>query len=228
MTSRIFAASLIACALGVAACSSWGSCGNPGGSATSGGASSGGGPSGTTPRTPIPDPFVGSWSSGNVSVTTFFNPSTGSFASPSGPGVSFDFTSEGAYRKAVLLRSSQYQCEMTFYAYIEGTVAVNGATFALYPTTGKDKSEDTCVEANNYEKVDPLTQETSQVEHGVDEYGAETLWVSAPGGTPSAFHRLDSQGSRPSGVSRGPSGKGGGHTSLDGVAVRASPSTVFL
>jgi len=141
------------------------------------------------PRTNIPEQLVGSWTTGNISSVNFFNPNTGSWSSPSGVGMFYKLTQDGYYEKGVLLQSSLYGCTSTFFAYNRGTVTVEGNKIAFYPSYGRIKSEDNCVEGNNYEKSDELSPETLIWELGTDDFGNEALWLSYENGSPSAFHR---------------------------------------
>lgn len=141
-----------------------------------------------TPRTPVPAQLTGAWQTGTVSSVNFYNPITGSWGAPSGTGMFFKFTPDGYYEKGVLLQSSLYGCTMTFFAFNKGTMTVEGDKIVLYPTYGKIKSIDNCVQNNNYEKPDELKSETMLWEHGQDEYGVETLWLRRPDTGPSAFH----------------------------------------
>jgi hypothetical protein len=141
-----------------------------------------------TPRTSVPAQLVNTWKTGTVSSVNFYNPNTGSWGPPSGVGMFFKFTPDGYYEKGVLLQSSLYGCTMTFFAYNKGTMTVEGDKIVLYPTYGRIKSIDNCVESNNYEKPDQLKSETLLWEYGQDEYGVETLWLRSPDSGPSAFH----------------------------------------
>lgn len=143
---------------------------------------------GNTPRTSVPAELVGDWKTGTVSSVNFYNPTTGVWGAPSGVGMFFKFTPDGYYEKGVLLQSSLYGCTMTFFAFNKGTMTVAGDTIVLYPTYGKIKSMDNCVQDNNYEKPDDLKSETLIWERGQDDYGAETLWLRYPDSGPSAFH----------------------------------------
>lgn len=148
-----------------------------------------GGGGAATPRTQVPAPLSASWYSGNVSSVNFHDPATGAWGAPSGTGMFFVFTPDGYYEKGVLLQSSMYGCTMTFTAYNSGTMTVAGDRFVLYPTYGRVKSVDNCVQANNYDRPDQLESETILWELGPDEYGIETLWLRYEGGSPSAFHQ---------------------------------------
>ena len=147
-----------------------------------------------TPRTDVPAEIAAAWHAGNVSSTTFYNPSTGQFSPPSGPGFFFRFKPDGHYEKGVLLQQSLYNCTMTVFFYESGTVEVegslqNGWTLQLHPTFGRQKSRDTCVSSNNFEKTHDFEDETLIVVLGRDEYGNEALFVRSPTTSFSAYYR---------------------------------------
>jgi hypothetical protein len=145
-------------------------------------------PDDTTPRSNVPVELAKEWYYGNLSSVSFFNPATGHFSAPSGPGMFFKFSEDGYYEKGVLLQSSLYGCTSTFFAYNKGTAVVEGNKITLYPTYGVIKSEDNCVSENNYEKPDQLEKEVMIWELGFDEYNTETLWLRYETGDPSPFH----------------------------------------
>jgi len=143
----------------------------------------------STPRTSVPNQLVADWYAGNITSVNFYNPTTGAWAAPSGTGVFFKFTADGYYEKGVLLQSSLYGCTTTFFAYNKGTMTVEGNKIVLYPTQGRIKSVDNCVEEYNYDKPDELQNETILWEIGVDDYGNEVLWLRYETGDPSAFYQ---------------------------------------
>lgn len=142
-----------------------------------------------TPRTSVPAQLVAEWFTGTISSIDFYNPNNGVWGAPSGTGIFFKFYSDGYYEKGVLLQSSLYNCTMTFFAYNKGTMTVEGDKIVLYPTYGRIKSEDNCVQENNYEKADQLESETIFWELGQDEYGNEVLWLRYETSNPSAFYQ---------------------------------------
>jgi hypothetical protein len=153
------------------------SCGSEGGGAGTNGPA--------TPRTSVPAALAAEWYAGNVSSVNFFDASSGSWGAPSGPGIFFHFSPDGDYEKGVLLQSSLYGCTMTYEAYSRGTMTVSGDRIGLYPTYGKEKSVDSCVAANNYEKSYDAPAEDLQWQLDA----TQTLWLGYVGGTPSAFHQ---------------------------------------
>ena len=156
--------------------------GNEGNNGNSGG-------NGNTPRTTVPAELRGAWYSGTVSSIHFYDRNNGSWGNPSGTGLGFEFKAAGDYEKGVLLRSSLYNCSMTFFAFNSGTMTVEGNKIVLYVNYGRIKSYDTCVQANNYEKPDEVKTETVLWELGQDEFGNEVLRLRYPDGNPSTFHR---------------------------------------
>ncbi|NUO80590.1 hypothetical protein HUU05_10970 [candidate division KSB1 bacterium] len=142
-----------------------------------------------TPRTSVPAQLVGTWYTGTVSSVNFYNPNTGAWGAPSGTGLFYKFTAEGYYEKGMLMQTTLYNCTSTVHAYNRGTVTVAGDRIVLYPTYGRIKSVDNCVEEFNYEKADELKTETIIWQVGRDEYDVETMWARYPDSDFSAFHR---------------------------------------
>jgi hypothetical protein len=147
------------------------------------------------PGVDVPAAIATTWQTGTVSSVNFFNASTGQFSSPTGTGLFYRFDSDGNYEKGMLLQSSLYGCTMTVVFYERGTVTTvegsldEGWTLQLHPTYGRQRSRDTCVASNNFEKPHQLADETLITFLGTDEYGYETLFMRYADTDWSAFHR---------------------------------------
>lgn len=147
------------------------------------------------PGVDVPASIAATWQTGSVSSVNFFNASTGQFSSPTGTGLFYRFDHDGEYEKGMLLQSSLYGCTMTVVFYERGIVtAVEGSldegwTLQLHPTYGRQRSRDTCVAANNFERPHELADETLIAFLGQDEYGYEALFMRWPDSDWSAFHR---------------------------------------
>ena len=147
-----------------------------------------------TPGTPapgdrVPSQYVGTWVSGNVSPVNFYSPSTGSWGAPSGVGMFYKFSTNGTYEKGLLLQSTLYNCTMSVFFYVRGTIRVDGTTFDLRSSMNKMKSVDNCVQKNNYEKTLETERETLLLRMGTDDYGNQTLFIRTPDSTPSRFYQ---------------------------------------
>ena len=110
----------------------------------------GGGPAG----------LIGNWQSGSISSINFYNPATGSWAAPSGTGMSYSLSADGQYVYAGLLQTSMYGCTKSFFAYETGSWQAQGATLTLTPKSGRGKFADTCTPSSNYDKPKPLKKQT--------------------------------------------------------------------
>jgi hypothetical protein len=143
------------------------------------------------PRTSVPAELVGTWFQGSVSNTDYYNPSTGSWAGPSGTGVAYTFTANGEYQHAGVLQSSLYGCTSIVFGWDRGAVAVRGTEVTLTATSGRLKSEDNCVAEYNYDKSIAVDPTVVTYEVGVDDYGTETLWLTWPDGQTLSFRRQE-------------------------------------
>lgn len=119
--------------------------------------------------------LLGTWSRGSVSAVDFYNPTTGSWAPPSGSGSSYTFNADGTFTVGVMAQSSLYSCTMTLFSYKEGIYRVDGEVITLTLGKNRFKSQDNCHEAYNYERDDPLETEYLMWQAGTDEVGAGYL-----------------------------------------------------
>lgn len=121
------------------------------------------------------DALLGSWSRGSISSVEFYNPTTGSWAPPSGSGSSYTFNSDGTFTAGVMAQSSLYSCTMTLFSHKEGSYHVNGEIITLNLNKNRFKSQDNCHEQYNYERDDPLESEYLLWHVGIDEDGTTYL-----------------------------------------------------
>jgi hypothetical protein len=96
--------------------------------------------------------LVGKWHSGSASGTNYYNPSTGSWAAPSGTGQSYELMSDGRYVYAGLLQTSMYSCTTSVFFYETGKWNSTGSTLNFIPTSGRTKSQDNCNRSFNYDR----------------------------------------------------------------------------
>jgi hypothetical protein len=103
-------------------------------------------------QSPLSPELVGEWSSGGVSTVDFYNPSTGSWAAPSGAGASYEFAPDGTYVYAAMLQSSLYSCTMTVFWSALGVAYQDGQHLTLTELEGTVKSTHTCRPEFNYQR----------------------------------------------------------------------------
>ena len=150
-----------------------------------------------TPRTSVPTELAQQWYSGSVSPIGFFNPGTGQWASPSGEGLMFTFTSDGRFTNGFLANNSLYGCTVSFMVYLEGTLTVQGKSLTLYPNWGHKKFEAPCAPSNNENRrMRPDEVKTFEGQYlwevGTDQGDPNTilLAISNPDGRPWTTLRL--------------------------------------
>lgn len=112
----------------------------------------------TTPAAtnPTSNALMGAWYQGSSSGVDYYNPSTGSWAAPSGSGFRFTFNADGTYEYSGLMQSSLYNCTMTVFGYETGNYSLQNGILVLTQNVSKMKSQDTCTSDFNYEKDVPL------------------------------------------------------------------------
>jgi UDP-N-acetylglucosamine transferase subunit ALG13 len=108
------------------------------------------------PTSPTSNALVGNWYQGSSSGVDYYNPSTGSWAAPSGSGFRYTFNADGSYEYSGLIQSSLYNCTMTVFGYETGTYSLQNDILVLVQKVSKMKSQDTCNSDFNYEKDVPL------------------------------------------------------------------------
>jgi len=149
----------------------------------------GGMPVGNTPRTALPSELVGGWYTGSVSAIDYYDPTTGSWAPPSGSGFAYTFYPDGTYEQSGLVQVTTYNCTSSLFGYFVGTVTVEGDVLTTYQNNGKVKHETNCGESSE----NPAEPEVSAFrwQIGPDEYGDETLWLTWPDGEVEEYRRLE-------------------------------------
>jgi len=113
----------------------------------------GDGPGGDTPSSEVPRDLVGSWRYGSISPTNFWNDHTGQYAGNAyGFADYITFQRSGTFTRLVYIYTNSYGCQTQVWTQMEGTVEADDETFTLYPTKGRYKVADHCVQRNNYER----------------------------------------------------------------------------
>jgi hypothetical protein len=124
-----------------------------GGDSSTGPGDDGEGPDGGTPSSEVPPDLVGSWRYGSISPSNFWNEHTGQYAGNAyGFADYITFQRRGKFTRLVYIYTNSYGCQTQVWTQMEGTVEADDETFTLYPTKGKYKVADNCVQRNNYER----------------------------------------------------------------------------
>lgn len=135
-------------------------------------------PSGRGEVVPTPEDLVGSWYSGTVGSVGYWNPDSGDYGSGSSQAMAWTFHPDGRWQFGFLMTSALYACEMRVLVFREGVIAEVDeltAMVALDTTLAQIHSQDSCVEANNYERDLPPDDEVLIWRRTVDEYGDALL-----------------------------------------------------
>ncbi len=135
---------------------------------------------GSTPRTEVPGELVGTWYNGSVSLTNFFNPTTGEWSNAVGNGSFYRFYQNGTFEFGWQMHVSLYGCTNTGMVYRRGTVVVQDSVLVLYDQYARVMGQDNCNPSKNYEKPGTISTETLVVQPGVDEWGNPGLLLRGP------------------------------------------------
>lgn len=159
-----------------------------------GGSTGGNTDSGSKP----PASVHGSWVYGVMSLTDYYNASTGAYIGNGyGTSVLFKFDANGHYEQTVYISSTVYNCRMDVFVYDEGTAKFDANQFRVYPTKGRVRSSDTCNSANNYDHADDIARKQGDVYSWGFEQNAsdgKTYLMIGPNGTTenrSSFRRAN-------------------------------------
>jgi hypothetical protein len=102
--------------------------------------------------------LVGRWLYGNLSALNLYDRNTGAWlGSASGLGVIFEFTADGHYTQATIIRQQNVLCPLEVHTYEEGTAVTEAGVLRTYPTYGRARSKSVCNIFWDYDTVQDLT-----------------------------------------------------------------------
>jgi hypothetical protein len=145
------------------------------------------GGAGSTPQTAVPEEFVGTWYNGSVSLSNFYNSSTGEWTNAVGSGSFYRFFQDGTFEFGWQMHVSLYGCSNTGMVYRRGTVAARDSILVLYDRFSRVMGQDNCNASQNYEKAGTISTETLVIQPGRDEWGNPGLYIRGPNTTYSWF-----------------------------------------
>ena len=102
-----------------------------------------------------PSELVGQWSRGASTGVDFYNPSSGSWAPPSGEGSFLSIAPDGSFHYSIMVQNSIYSCTTNVVCFYEGKGTFEGDSLTLYPEGSQQKYEDTCNSGSGYEHAIP-------------------------------------------------------------------------
>lgn len=88
--------------------------------------------------------LVGTWFSGAIPPTDFYNPTTGEWRSVNGLGQMYRFNADGSFTYAGFLRLQNGQCLSEVSVYKQGKAQTNGVTISLTPNLSKTRTVIVC------------------------------------------------------------------------------------
>lgn len=134
----------------------------------------------STPRTPVPSKYVGTWYNGAVSLSNFYNSTSGTWTNAGGSGSFYRFFENGTFEFGWQMQASLYGCTTIGMVYRRGTVAVQDSVLVLYDQYARAMGQDNCNAASNYDRPGTITTETLIVQPGRDEWGNPGLFMRGP------------------------------------------------
>jgi hypothetical protein len=140
-----------------------------------------GNPVGNTPRRPIPAEYAGTWYTGSVSPTNFYDPSTGgNWQNGYGSGMFYKLNADGTFEFGWQTYASTYGCTTRGMVYRRGTATVQDSVITLYDNFAHVSGKDNCVASSNYDRAIELKTETIILQRSVDEYGNRGILIRNP------------------------------------------------
>lgn len=141
-----------------------------------------------TGKPSIPPQLVGQWSSVSTSSVTFTD-GAGSFAPPSGNGVSFTFFANGGVEVDFMVQSTLYGCTVNVFMADKGRAQVDGATLRIDTAGAAITSRDNCNASGNYRKTGtPKRFQYDNWRISRDQWG-EKLCLAEAGKEPECYYR---------------------------------------
>jgi hypothetical protein len=130
----------------------------------------------STPKKDVPAEYAKSWLYGTFSMSEFWSHSGEYLGNAFELSVAFKFTPDGNFEKYFVAQSRNYSCVTQAFTFAKGTVVFDEAakTFTIYPTEGRYRGFDNCIDKNNLErpfKSEELKSETYYYDMITDEYG---------------------------------------------------------
>lgn len=96
------------------------------------------------PTGSLPAALVGTWFSGDMPPSDFYDPTTGRWRDTNGLGQMYSFTADGTYTYAGFLRLQNGQCRTEVSTYKQGTAQSANETVTLAPRIAKTRTVAIC------------------------------------------------------------------------------------
>jgi hypothetical protein len=133
----------------------------------------------------LPDVLQGSWYASSGYTSAPYDPVTGTYGTPNGSALLYEFAADGSYRKTFQSYASNGGCSSGFTAFELGLAAVSGNTLQTTPSSGHIQYSDSCAPSLDSDK--PETDLSS--ESFSWEIVADGLLLTRSDGAASQFRR---------------------------------------
>lgn len=144
----------------------------------------GGGGSGSVPAS-----LVGDWIYGTAGAVDFYNPSTGSWAPPSGRGMYLQLFADGTFELSTVVQVSNYNCTTQVTTFYSGAAVFNGNHLNIEPSYTRQKYHSNCYSQYNSDKEVPNSPLPFTWRLGTDANGKQELVLIWPDGEEYFFSR---------------------------------------
>lgn len=130
----------------------------------------------------VPRELVGKWYKGSTSALQFLDRRTGISDAAGGDGFSLEFTADGKFIKAGMMKTGAYGCSVVVFGYETGKFKVAGSTLTLNGADNFISYKDSCNPQTNSEKNKPPRKFDYPFEIRADEDGRTQLCLGFEGG----------------------------------------------
>ena len=122
------------------------------------------------PKVVLPSQIIGDWQNGSASAVSYYNPATGTFAPPSGSGMSYSIRADGTFTYSGILQTTLYHCTKTSSFYCEGTATATAGSVTFTDRINLYQWKDTCGASDPKPKNKPPETNTFpwRIEPGAD------------------------------------------------------------
>lgn len=93
----------------------------------------------------IDEQLLGAWRMGGVSSRGFYDPATGRWARPAGPGEWYRFGADGRFEFGMYeQQQDEHGCTLSFWTYQQGEFTLSGSRLTTRFTSGRGRLENSC------------------------------------------------------------------------------------
>jgi hypothetical protein len=137
----------------------------------------------------LPAEIVGTWFTGVIPPTDFYDPSTGQWRDTNGLGQMYVFGAGGSYTYAGFLRIQNGQCRSEVSTYQQGTARAAGGSVTLTPSIAKTRTVIVCGSTSDTTTSGPFDPKTLTWAMGETDGGVEQLLLTDNTSTTSFYRQ---------------------------------------